>query len=278
MDVFSDTNGEKYIYRYRQMNMFALDELFNNYVYLASIEELNDPFESNIDIDLSISEMSYDNKLKWLLSAFSHEPAFKDEITKTIFANPEKFKENLNDTVRRTVYWLRAELLEKESPVQKSRVACFSKTPFNPTMVSHYCGNNGVVIAYDRKALAEAGCALGEITYEEKVAEISIDHILNGIGRHDHDSICLRKYKKWEYEQEIRLINVDSSSEKNLMFFPLDSIKAVCFFQKTSPQFARLLNVVSEKNDIPLYKAAPNRHDYEYSVSLVDRDEFVARK
>lgn len=176
----------KYIYKYHKLNVFLFELLTSKEFYLASREELNDPF----DLSISLSKDTFKN---FYLEKY---PNFKNDtllvnIISDLFEHyrlNEKSEYNrlLKDVVPKD-YW-------------ENRTTCFTEEASNSLMWSHYTDNhNGVCIKFDITKDETLSNSLTPIKYLKKIPEIKQNT--------DFKKFLYLKEKSWSSEREWRIVS-----------------------------------------------------------------------
>jgi hypothetical protein len=223
----------KIVYKYRDWsNPFHQAVLKNCSLWFAHPKELNDPYDIRVPVRFDFSEI--DNPLFWeklkfhAMYQFPHlDPDSKEfakeceDQVKRIKADPKKFFEANHMALRES------DLFDRIG------VFSLSKNPFNETMWAHY-GNNstGYCIGFDTVELVRSfQVGFGYVTYE---VEPPLYSFIRDVDDNQRDQIYL-KHKKWEYEEEFRLITFNIQGDKDRMFiFDRSIVKEIFLGAKIS--------------------------------------------
>lgn len=296
MDVFSDTTGEKYLYRYRSASHFSIDEIINNYIYMTARNQLNDlnEFKWHMDIrdKVELIESSTNVKSTFIidsikrLSGNEKEEAllkFQEDCVKKLSLGEEEYEVFIYLECMELLRQIEANYDEILRLENSHRIACFSKKPLNATMMGHYGGNEGIVIAYDVvelkkqfgdetlltvEYLKEPYCfpLLKKFSNSELDVEFEIRQGING-----------RKYTDWEYEQEVRLVLKDNEalrSKSNQVELLPSAIVGICMAPNIIVQYSNILLHVCKQEKLPIYIATTSDYSYGFTAKLFDEDDF----
>lgn len=227
---------KEFIYRYRTITNYTIEELIKDEIVLSSVDTFNDP----CDIPLSFSSKDCEKKifaLKNIGDSIQHnigndylsDSNVKNLICCVINLNFNKIVENLK---------------------KKILVGCFSSKCDNAVMWSHYCDNRkGFIIQYNKNDINKCFCDkndeggnLFQVKYDDKVFDITNEIIeaFNNCTKRDGGGFVVNndelekaliyllnckdqefmkafvtKNKVWEYENEYRILYRDDSLKGN---------------------------------------------------------------
>lgn len=296
MDVFSDTTGEKYLYRYRSGSHFTIDEIINNYVYMTSRNQLNDLNEFKWYMDrsniLRLSDSNIEVKSKFIIDSIKKHSGgakkialtkFQQDCLKFLSLGTVEYKNFIHFEYMKLFNLIEDKynlMLEAEN---SHRIACFSKKPLNATMMGHYGGNEGVVIAYDAEELKKQFGEESLLTVEYLKTPYGFP-LLKAFSNSEFDmhadirkGISGRKYTDWEYEQEVRLVLQNNAALKvksNQVVLLPSAIVAVCMAPKIITQYSRVLVHACDQDKIPVYKAVSSDFTYGFNAKLIEEGSF----
>lgn len=290
MDVFSDTTGERYLYRYRTANHFTIDEILNHYLYMTSRDQLNDlnEFKWRIDTDSenNIFRASTQEKAAWIVNGINIHGAdvrklgldnFTRSCVENISLGPAHYEKFINAELMNLFSNIYNGIKENYDYDDVFRIACFSRKPLNATMMGHYGNNQGVIIAYDVQEIRKhyGNNALVPVTYDDKPYSYPLSkmHDLSepGLYQSIHVGMCARKFKDWAYEEEVRFVLRNSQEIDNInhqaVLFP-SVIAGVCLAPKIQKQFSNVLIHACTERKIPVFKA--QERDGTYCFNAVE--------
>lgn len=216
------------IYKYAPFNQYSLSLLINNDFWLGAPDKLNDPFEGDFLIN-DIKKFHNETFIKKLL-----------ELKKESIIDDIYYETNLNDTLNSEHKFTNA-LYSYINSIIKERygVTCFSMTPSNIQMWSHYADSHkGFCIIFDESIMLNSvlyynpSVNYNKVTYGNKLPIVEIIDKDNQIDiPRDSDDFLFCKLREWGKEQEIRLLlNTDSSFSRNRRVkFQKESIKGIIF-------------------------------------------------
>ena len=141
------------------------------------------------------------------------------------------------------------------------RIACFSTSPLNVLMYSHYTDKHkGICIEYDFSDFDTENTSLLEVKYKE---ELKIDsEIAQIMMKSDNDineeisflDLFRTKHLNWEYEKEYRVMTYDVDK----IYRPIKAIYLGKDFPKDNIE---LIKKLIEDKDITLYQVALHEHN-----------------
>lgn len=193
----------RYIYKYHKLNVYFFELLTSKEFYLASREELNDPF----DLSISLNKDTYRN---FYLAKY---PYFENDTSH--MANTLDLFEwfRINDRVE--YYKLLKEVIPQEH--EANRTACFTLESNNSLMWSHYTDNHqGVCIKFDLSKDEVLKNTISPIKYLKKIPEIK--------QISDLKKQLFVKENSWSSEKEWRIV-----SNNNKFPFKPEAIKEIVF-------------------------------------------------
>lgn len=211
--------GNDIYYSFRGISSYTLKDLINNTITLSSPYTFNDPIDSLI-------YEAFHLKLKDKESMSDHDRLFKEAL-------------------------------------EQIRIRCFAtpkdgKEPYFKTLMwAHYADSHkGICIKYrfSRSFPKEKDKCVGRfgiVKYPEKAVNVQKD-------KYEFKECFLTKQKEWEYENEARLIYVDTDNTSNFLSLELEpnvcSIEAVYFGRKCSEtDIFTIMNILKGK-DVTFWK------------------------
>lgn len=240
----------KYLYKYRNIDIFSEEIICHNTIYLSSPTNFNDPFDSSSDL-IAI-------------------PTDKDEA-KTIYENldEEKQKEVLKHKLKSrkendNEYDYYAHLIamgkEIESKLANIGICCFSEMNDNILTWSHYANNHkGICIEFKPDYSKYPFNLIQKIDYSE-------DKPSCNYSTKDISNILKIKYKDWDYENEFRII--DQNNFNVPVELNPDEVSGVIFGYKTpKSDIEIILTWIKRSNSlIARYKASKTYKKYKLTI------------
>ncbi len=200
-------------YSFRSISAYTLRDLINNTITLSSPYEFNDPIDSLIY---------------------------------------EAFRLKLQDE-KRTI---ERDVLFKDA-LEQVRIRCFStpkgdKEPYlQPLMWAHYADSHkGICIKYKLshsfpKENKKCVGRFGKVRYSKESINIRKD-------KYEYEECFLTKQSEWEYENEVRLVYVDTDNTSNYISLDLDAdsyVEAIYFGRKCSQlDISTIKTIFKDKN------------------------------
>lgn len=262
-------NFPKIFYKYGNLDTdYYMDSIKNDYIYLNSIDKFEDPFECAASVDYKyvydISKVKiadYVEAIKPCITNFMSEAEFNivceesiykklpiDEFINTIFEKCHFNCEDLQQRAREGLKRIKSELFEAQFEIYDNHrqviqnsflIGCLIENNFATKMWTKYANDfTGICIEYDISNII-VDCF--PVYYYNEFFSYSemCDKDLY------YYAIC-RKLKKWEFEQELRII---CDKEKgNCLNFPA---KSICVSEKCL-RVHDIITLAQEKQ-IPLY-------------------------
>ncbi|MDF1640441.1 DUF2971 domain-containing protein [Thalassolituus oleivorans] len=277
-DIWSDTTGEKYLYRYRPANLFTLHEVMFQRLYFQTRDKLNDPAEMRINFQ-NLEKMDLGRKITLYMRALEkgglNEATLRNELI-------EKWVKDWREAQASFISRFDAILNESEAKyrsltesILKNGICCFSKKPLNPTMLAHYSNNDGVVLAFDRKKMLKSlkieNTGFFNVQYETDQTPIDLKSLIfhdlepESSNKPKIDFLAM-KYKDWEYESEVRLVSTDKGASSEI----LDNgvLAGLCFAPKSSETTREIFSKICSDNSIPVFECE-SINSYHYRAKLI---------
>ncbi|PMN08324.1 MULTISPECIES: DUF2971 domain-containing protein [Vibrio] len=283
---------EKCLFRYRNFNDNTVNEILTGNIWHSRHELLNDPFEFSFLFDWSEYDKASLAKINNHLRLIPNENLQILYLGNKIFL--DSFEQQLRDEINRIID-------KKISDInEESFVSCFASSVDNPLMWSHYSnGMTGLCIAYNEEKVKESDhfshpIAINYVSTPEKIRytdlsvkehDFQIEEILFLKPQHairpaqvklsfelqiDNCKFLIQKHNRWKYEGEIRnLIIEPKESGKQGISVNIGSgcIDAIIFGSKISKSNLIILELICMKNNIPMFKASPNKNDFSVVIN-----------
>lgn len=219
--------------------------LIDNTLGFSKLKDFNDPFEMSY---------SYFHHVENQILALQH------------LLNKSKVVENnLVSKVQRII----------DEELESVSVCCFSKSPLEPLMWSHYSDkHSGICYCFDKSKLFP-GLTLKSksVIYSNTLAEINFyeKNTSLEILRHKIESIINTKSKSWSYENEYRFWN--KTKEKSVRFNP-KSLNAIIvgFRNLNKEEIIKLVEDFNKKNkmDVKIIYTRPSPQFYKMIMGYKD--------
>ena len=223
----------KAIYKYAPLSEYLIDALKNNYYVFSCPSELNDVYDCQLPVNVGIQKDKAYKEIANIISGVSGSINNDED---------EEFARTLNNILLTNVkdneknYFIKV----VKKLVSEQRVTCFSEDFDNMPMWAHYANNhNGVCLKFeypdDQMSLFSY---LAKVNYVEKLPRLKLPNFEDINPREeDYDFInqlLLTKQKKWEYENELRLIFLKDqlktiNSIRSMLNYPPDALTGVYF-------------------------------------------------
>lgn len=176
----------RYIYKYHKLDVFLFELLTSKQLYLASREELNDPFDLSISINSDSFRKFYLEKYPYYEMDSEHMKTVSGLFEYYRVNDKSEYNRFLKDVVPNE-YW-------------ENRVTCFTEESNNSLMWSHYTDNHkGVCIKFDLSKDETLNNSLSPIKYLKKIPEIKKNA--------DFKKQLYLKESSWSSEKEWRIVS-----------------------------------------------------------------------
>lgn len=233
----------KKLYRYTQhINETYRDVVITKqFLWFSKPDDFNDPLDSRLDYRQVYSAEEIENFWQEFLKSKLNHPQSLEEVL-SCWGENDKFVEQQN----RTFNQFRSQM----------GVCCFSATPTNILMWSHYANNHkGIVYEFEPDLFLDSlsdgfTCHPMRVDYAKHNEYELLSYASTGKPKQDQFvTEQLTKAKDWEYEQEYLFIDLKGNGNKS---FKKESLKSVIFGAKTPSE------------EIDRFKHLCQRHGYEY--------------
>ena len=267
-------NTNSTLFRYRSNPDFYLDEIKKEYIYMASLTEINDPFDCFPAMSKEvILEKKYQKRE--LLILIPQVPFVKDLFKKyrncleTI--SVKDFCSWISEESKKEAYLpfeLLFELLYKkrlghiENQNHSTRIACFSETNTSVPMWAYYANNHtGICIEYDFSLLNQS-------LPQNKIITTGIQKVWYSKNRFEDSDNTFSPYVKnidWAHEHEWRLAS--TSGEQKLFLPCITAIYLGINFADDLMKLIKILNKSSRKID--LFQMCLSQENYELKADKI---------
>lgn len=214
------------LYRYSPHNTDYKDQVItHSKIWFSKPDNFNDPLDSRLDYRQMYSVEEIEAFWRGFLESRPDHPQSLDEVLQRWGSNQD-FVEQQN----RVFNQFRSQI----------GVCCFSATPTNILMWSHYANNHKGIVYEFKPDLFLDSVSDGftghpmRVDYAEHNAYELLSYALTGKPKQDQFvTEQLTKAKDWEYEQEYRFIDLKQNGNKP---FRKASLKSVIFGAKIPPE------------------------------------------
>lgn len=225
----------KLLFRYLRDDEFLVDSILESYLWFSDPDLFNDPFDCQNLFVMEASTEQIINYINHYVGDKLDKPTWEEYSSVLETGDGKKLMQKMIPAM----YDGRKKIIA---------VCCFSDTPSNTLMWSHYAnGHEGICLVYDTKHLVLSGqFQLIEVEYYDDLPKW--DHISKRLrlGASDEfntqydNTLYGSKLKDWSYEQEHRLI----SHKKGKNTIPKTSLSGVVFGAKMPNERKRELESI----------------------------------
>ncbi|SFQ71598.1 Protein of unknown function [Flavobacterium akiainvivens] len=263
-------------YKYRALSERTIDILEKNYIWLAEIASLNDPFECSIQFDNNECLRKYYGSQDFHdLFVQMTDKALSSAEIRLLTKSQKPYEEYIKICAAKNIP-LKLSPEQQLSKVQdrwseiisetnrKLRICSFSLNNDSLLLWSHYAEEHkGICIEYDLLDNDIARAYIQPVIYSSKVPKIGIFEDYNTIQM---VASSLIKSKEWEYEQEWR-ITIFKQSENFPQKLQVPKPVAIYLgtrFEANNEELKEKLYQFAAMNNIPLYPM--KKHPQEFRL------------
>jgi Protein of unknown function (DUF2971) len=267
------------LFKYRHLTQRTIDCIAENYIWLADINTLNDPFECSLHFDRdkylkviwsteefrdsfkeSFGVELTNNHLEKLSSSSKPLDLFKricNELNISAAWDPERYFEEVNKK------W--TEFIEEVN--NDIKICSFCETNDSLLLWSHYGDDHkGICIEYD--LLEEDYKNLNDMYPIHYSANIYNLELFEELTRLQKIGSATTKGNDWEYEKEWRIIQIkadDSFSNKMKVPDPKAVYLGTRFSQNENHLKDKLMSLLQDKN-IPIFQMVKHLTEYKLTA------------
>ncbi len=197
----------QYLYKYRGFNASTIENIYNSELWFACPYQYNDPFDNQLDYNYNFNEDSIGNFAQLVHEIIAHIPSNALNETPTFewvvneLKSNDKYLHNMADGIVSHI-------------TATNRICCFSSKQNNLLMWAHYADSHkGICLEFDTLKDLDTFSSTVPVQYVKKYPYLSIINNFEAII-----SRCiLTKSKEWKYENEYRVIENLTPSERDLL-------------------------------------------------------------
>jgi hypothetical protein len=277
-------NFPKSFYKYRNLSERTIENIEQNYIWLAEISSLNDPFECSIQFDNDECWREYysSEKFENTFEILTGQVITKKEIKKLV--NSQKpFEEYIRICKTKNIpfglsakqqikkvekRW--AEIVDETN--QNLRICSFSLIKNSLLLWSHYSDEHkGICIEYDFEDIDAIRTFIQPVNYTNKVHKIGI---LEEYSTMQMIASSLIKSKDWEYEKEWRL-TIFKQKENFPQKIKVPLPKAIYLgtrFNLNKDDLKEKIYKICANRKIPIYQMVKAQQEFK----LIERQESIS--
>lgn len=280
--ILKIANLPRYLYKYRQVNKYSINNLEEDTVWINSPSDYNDPFEfyENIDfkqLHTAITKKHFEELIGKMTSKIDIPREIIDQAKNTdepleVIGRALMKKNNEDDLKVDNFFKFISDIFEEHSKkmlsdklqfMQESmRVSSFCENHNQFLMWSHYADSHkGFCIEYDLSLWKKGDLRkriLFPVVYQD-YAYNSTPHLLKSIYGEDLNNLYpiisgSTKSSQWEYEKEWRfIIPVGNSFPRQN--YPMHCQSRVILGSKISEDNKKMILDICTKKNLPVFKA-----------------------
>jgi len=191
------------LYKYKKINDFTVEEIINSYLVFSSPFLFNDVFDCQIPVDVSLPANRFPNDLSSMI-----EKIFYDDMKYIDFLK----KKMVPDLENRKVEYF--EHVVKKI-MERQRITCFTDDFNNFPMWAHYADDNqGLCLEFTIDETEDSFWGfVSKVHYTNEFPMICYPEDLSNpeVSVHQFKEQVLTKHEKWSYENEYRIVLLDSN-------------------------------------------------------------------
>lgn len=276
------SNFPKSFFKYRALSERTIENIEKNYIWLAEIITLNDPFECSIQFDNDECLRKYygSNKFQNFFYLLTGQKLTRQDIQKLTtsqkpfldyikICNDKKIPFNQSpeeQLIKVQTRW--TDIVEEAN--RNLRICSFSLVKNSLLLWSHYSDEHkGICIEYDFENIDPIRTFMQPVTYSDEVHKIGIFEeytTMQMIGS------SLIKSKDWKYEEEWRLTifkQKDHFPQKMKIPDPTGIYLGTRFHLNDQVLKEKLYKIAAERK-IPIYQMAKDPQRFKLTESKMD--------
>lgn len=265
-------------YKFRNLSKRTIENIEENYIWLADITSLNDPFECSIQLDNDEGLRNYfsTDGFKKNFHSISGQQISEEEIKSlTTSKSPWETYLLICKTRKIPLFLTSEQHLEKvnnrwnedvKETNEQIRICSFSLSKQSLLLWSHYADEHkGITIEYDFLDFDKIRTYLQPVIYRQEIEKIEFFEAYDTMKMVGSSLI---KSKDWEYEQEWRL-----TIFKQQDYFPqkvsVPNPKAIYLgtrFDLNCEELKRELFEIADKRKIPIFQMIKHPNEYKLTA------------
>ncbi|OAQ42322.1 hypothetical protein A5893_04215 [Pedobacter psychrophilus] len=267
-------NFPNLFYKFRNLTERVIDSINENYIWLAEISSLNDPFECSIQFDNDECLRLYysSEKFQQLFASLTGQKLSSKEV-KILSSVKKPFIEYANICKNRDIPFKQSpeEQLNKvqnrwneiiQETNRNLRICSFSLNNHSLLLWSHYANEHkGISIEYDFLDLEDVRTFIQPVIYRNQVHKIGIFDEYNTMQM---IASSLIKSEDWKYEQEWRL-TIFKQKENFPQKLTITDPKAIYLgtrFYENEPQLQEKLFDIAKVKNIPVFQMEKHPNEF----------------
>jgi len=235
-----------YFYKYRKPDNWTEEILKTNSLYFGRAKGFNDPLDTDLAIDLSLSA----NEEKEIIA----EAAVANGISPA-----DALRQLAKFTPQMKEAWKAKILSFIDAFRQETSICCFATNPTNNAMYAHYAADHtGICLQFSPDVRATFGTPL-MVDYADSPPELRYSELRNRLDGALTKAMFLWKQKQWEYEDEWRVIRLKTPA--GAVKFAPNHLTGIFFgCRATDDTITKVKESLKVGGAMPiLYRMAPNR-------------------
>ena len=276
-------NIPKSLYKYREINSYALNNLLSDTVWCANAEDFNDPYDSSLCFDLTgdffdekffyhFNQHQIENGNSGIsVNAIQKISASTDPLRTLIDVASAESGESISNDMAETLHRVLTDFTKKQMVEMNERfneaikkgykVCSLSERVDSMLMWSHYARNHtGFVMEYDFNSLPLSDVrsrSLWPVIYDDKlfgVSKFMREQSESGAFNNLFGIIAsIHKAKDWQYEQEWRLV-IPLGPEEPPFNYSVPTPKAIYLGSKVGDEDMIKISNIASRKGIPVFK------------------------
>jgi len=238
----------QYMFKYRTLDSTS-KILENNSLWFSTPNEFNDPFDCQIVPNTNNSLLEIENFLRQNSEEKLNENQIKN-LAIEAYSTPGKWKSIIEDTF--------------DKIINKTGICCFTKNEKSLLMWSHYADSHkGVCLKFNILEDPDFFVYPLPVNYRDEYPDYN--HL--GDRRTLVNDIVLSKSNDWIYEQEIRVLKINSNG---LLNFKKNALVEIIFGCKTPSDKMEKIMALSKEKGFDLKFKQAQKKDREFALEIID--------
>lgn len=256
-------NHSPILYKYRNWtDSHHKDLLIKNELFLSPPSLLNDPFDCRIHENYSEFLKTKEQKESFIKESLERNLEYFKENNISIDKGRKILTERLNNMIK---FQVRSEVISNEIDDKSIGIACLSENWNSILMWSHYADNHkGFCIGFDEKWIrfCQKFGKVKRVKYSNSYPE---PNTLNN-NKLTYEQKYFHKSIDWQYEEEIRLMNIYNGNEKANRIEILENkhIKEIIIGLNTPEKHKREMISIAKDKDIIVWQTI--KAEFEFKI------------
>lgn len=234
------------ICKYFCIDKYFYDSIENNYLWFSDPKNFNDPYDLNIEID--VSQYSREELINFFQEQKEKRSLEGDRYAIEMDVN-KKVNEIINNPTR---YQSSMKKYYENNIVPEYGVCCFSQNEWSLLMWSHYANkHSGICLKFDTEKDIYFFHVPYKVDYPENYPKFDFLKQRKIKEEYTTQVLLASKSRDWQYENEIRIIKsrMQHGTFRGKIKYSKECLKEVIFGYKTTDSFISEIRKLFINND-----------------------------